>query len=39
MSTPSTGHRAWQYNFAFLDEHTKRMIRRGLLKLRGCLER
>ena len=32
MSTPSTGHRAWQYNFAFLDEHTKRMIRRGLLK-------
>lgn len=23
MSTPSTGHRAWQYNFAFLDEHTK----------------
>ncbi|MCG9079084.1 alpha-D-ribose 1-methylphosphonate 5-phosphate C-P-lyase PhnJ [Laribacter hongkongensis] len=32
MSTPSTGHRAWQYNFAFLDEHTKRMIRRSLLK-------
>jgi len=27
-----TCHSQWQYNFAFLDENTKRMLRRALLK-------
>lgn len=32
MSTPSQTTQQWQYNFGFLDENTKRMLRRGLLK-------